>query len=170
MSENLNERGSVSSDGIDLETVADDSEFDDPRVRFFLDYLNLVYGTTAAAFKKGRSTAECSAMGSLLSLAIVNQDNHRKLFEAFLDQPDHSRILVFENSDPLNLSNDFPLQIKSKLICFVKQNQSIVEKDIPIRKQLVIAEFTQTSMSQLALFISQVQASFSREHRATFSS
>jgi hypothetical protein len=65
MSENLKERGSTSSDGTDSETVADDSEFDDPRLRFFLDYLNLVYGTTPAAFKKGRSIKDFVSSESL---------------------------------------------------------------------------------------------------------
>jgi dynein heavy chain len=65
-------------------------------------------------------------------------------------------MLIFENSDSLNILTEFPNQFKSKLICFIKRNKSIINKDIPLKKQLTIAEFTQSSITQLSLFISEI--------------
>jgi hypothetical protein len=53
MSENINERGSISSDIGEIEIAIDDNELEDQRLRFFLNYLNIVYGTTLPIFKKG---------------------------------------------------------------------------------------------------------------------
>jgi hypothetical protein len=53
MSENTNERGSISSDIGEIEISPDDMELEDQRFRFFLTYLNIIYGTTPTAFKKG---------------------------------------------------------------------------------------------------------------------
>ena len=53
MSESVNERGSLSSDIGDVEiSSSDDMELDDLRFRFFLSYLNIVFGTTPSAFQK----------------------------------------------------------------------------------------------------------------------
>jgi hypothetical protein len=53
MSESVNERGSTSSDIGEIEIVTDNNELEDQRLRFFLNYLNIVYGTTPVIFKKG---------------------------------------------------------------------------------------------------------------------
>jgi hypothetical protein len=53
MSESVNERGSLSSDLGVVELSSDDLELEDQRLRFFLSYLKIVYGTTPTAFKKG---------------------------------------------------------------------------------------------------------------------
>lgn len=46
----MNERSSMSSE---MNTPMDENELEDQRLRFFLDYLNIIYGTTSVAFKKG---------------------------------------------------------------------------------------------------------------------
>ena len=56
MSDSVNERGSITSDGTETDTTTDESEFDDPRLVFFLEYLTIAYGTTTSAFKKGDLT------------------------------------------------------------------------------------------------------------------
>ncbi|UJR10317.1 hypothetical protein I4U23_014523 [Adineta vaga] len=140
MSESVNERGSLSSDLGDVEISSDDMEFEDQRLRFFLSYLQIVYGTTPAIFKK----------------AILYNEINRKLMESFLDKSDQNIILIFENSDSLNILTEFPLQIKSKLVCFVKRNSTIIYTDISLKKQIAIAEFTHSSMTQLSLFISEI--------------
>ena len=76
--------------------------------------------------------------------------------QSFLDTADRNLILIFENSDSLNILTEFPMQIKSKLVCFVKRNSSVIHDDIPLKKQIAIAEFTHSSMAQLSLFISEV--------------
>jgi hypothetical protein len=53
MSASVNERGSLSSDIGEIEIAPDDMELEDQRLRFFLTYLNMIYGTTPAIFKKG---------------------------------------------------------------------------------------------------------------------
>lgn len=65
-------------------------------------------------------------------------------------------MLIFENSESLNILTEFPIRIKEKIICFVKRNESIIEKSIPLKKQIAIAEFTSASLTQLSLFISEV--------------
>jgi hypothetical protein len=52
MSESVNERYSISSDIGEVEIANDDMELEDQRLRFFLNYLNIVYGTTPTIFKK----------------------------------------------------------------------------------------------------------------------
>jgi hypothetical protein len=168
MSENLNERGSITSDIGEVEIATDDLEFEDQRLRFFLAYLNMVYGTTPTSFKKGLFLFVFYKLFSLFS-AILNNDTNRKLIESFLDKSDRNIILIFENSDPINLLNEFPMQIKSKIICFVKRNEHIIDKHIPIQNQLTVAEFTQSSLTQLALFISQVDYSFQSSFAFFFS-
>ncbi|CAF3388923.1 unnamed protein product [Rotaria sp. Silwood1] len=140
MNESVNERSSISSDIGEVEIVNDDMELEDQRFRFIVTYLNIVYGTTLIAFKK----------------AIINNEINRKLIESFFDKPDRNIILIFENSDSLNLLTEFPIQLKSKIICFVKRNETIIEKDIPLKKQIAIAEFTSSSITQLSLFISEI--------------
>ncbi|CAF3576543.1 unnamed protein product [Rotaria sordida] len=140
MNENVNERSSISSDIGEIEIVNDDMELEDQRFRFIVTYLNIVYGTTPIAFKK----------------AIINNEINRKLIESFFDKTDRNIILIFENSDSLNILTEFPIQLKSKIICFVKRNESIIEKDIPLKKQIAIAEFTSSSITQLSLFISEI--------------
>ncbi|CAF3706752.1 unnamed protein product [Rotaria sordida] len=140
MNENVNERSSISSDIGEIEIVNDDMELEDQRFRFIVTYLNIVYGTTPIAFKK----------------AIINNEINRKLIESFFDKTDRNIILIFENSDSLNILTEFPIQFKSKIICFVKRNESIIEKDIPLKKQIAIAEFTSSSITQLSLFISEI--------------
>ena len=51
MSENLDERPMV--DANESDGTNDDLEFDDPRMKFLLNYLNLVFGTTPSGLKKG---------------------------------------------------------------------------------------------------------------------
>ncbi len=53
MSENVNERGSTSSDIGEIEISTDNNELEDQRLRFIFNYLNIVYGTTLIGFKKG---------------------------------------------------------------------------------------------------------------------
>lgn len=61
MSESVNERGSLSSELGDVEiSSSDDMELDDPRFRFFLSYLNIVFGTTPTAFQKRMLIRDCS--------------------------------------------------------------------------------------------------------------
>jgi dynein heavy chain len=88
--------------------------------------------------------------------AILNNEINRKILEKFLDKSDRHLILIFENSDSLNILTEFPNQLKSKIICFIKQNETIIKKDIPLKKQLTIIEFTQSSIKQLTLFISDI--------------
>jgi len=88
--------------------------------------------------------------------AILNNEINRKILEKFLDKSDRHLILIFENSDSLNILTEFPNQLKSKIICFIKQNETIIKKDIPLKKQLTIVEFTQSSIKQLTLFISDI--------------
>lgn len=92
--------------------------------------------------------------------AILNNETNRKILESFLDKSDRNIILIFENSDSLNLLTQFPIQFKSKIICFVKRYETIIEKDIPLNKQITIAEFTQSSITQLNIFISEVDLKF----------
>ncbi len=91
-----------------------------------------------------------------LFLAILTNETNRKLIESFLDKSDRDLILIFENSDSLNILTEFPIPIKSKIICFIKRNETVIDNDIPLKKQLAIAEFTHASMTQLSLFISEV--------------
>ncbi|CAF4379328.1 unnamed protein product, partial [Adineta steineri] len=93
MSESINERGSLSSDIGEIEISTDDTEFEDQRFRFFLSYLNIVYGTTPTVFKT----------------AILNNEINRKLIESFLDKSDRNIIVIFENSDSLNILTEFPI-------------------------------------------------------------
>jgi len=65
-------------------------------------------------------------------------------------------MLIFDNTDSLNILTEFPKQFKSKLICFIKQNENIINKDISLKKQITIIEFTQSSITQLNLFISEI--------------
>lgn len=51
MSENLDER--TLSDGNESDVINDDLEFDDPRIHFILNYLNLIFGTNPNGLKKG---------------------------------------------------------------------------------------------------------------------
>jgi hypothetical protein len=90
------------------------------------------------------------------------------LLESFLDKPDRSLILIFENTDSLNILTEFPTPIKSKIVCFVKRNATIIYNDVPLKKQIAIAEFTQSSMTQLSLFISEVDDSFSSNEVSVF--
>ncbi len=90
------------------------------------------------------------------STAIFDNEINRKLIESFLDKPDRHFILIFENSDSLNILTEFPNEFKSKIICFIKRNEMIIEKDIPLKKQITIAEFTQSTITQLNLFISEI--------------
>jgi hypothetical protein len=53
MTESVNERGSTSSDIGEVEIAIDDNELEDQRLRFILNYLNIIYGTTPTGFKKG---------------------------------------------------------------------------------------------------------------------
>jgi hypothetical protein len=53
MSENVNERGSTSSDIGEIEISTDNNELEDQRLRFIFNYLNIIYGTTPIEFKKG---------------------------------------------------------------------------------------------------------------------
>ena len=53
MSDNINERGSTSSDIAEVEIVSDEHELDDLRLRFISNYLTIAFGTTPVAFKKG---------------------------------------------------------------------------------------------------------------------
>lgn len=53
MNENINERGSTSSENVEGEIIADDQELDDPRLRFIFNYLSIAFGTTPVGFKKG---------------------------------------------------------------------------------------------------------------------
>ncbi|CAF1144709.1 unnamed protein product, partial [Rotaria magnacalcarata] len=140
MNESVNERSSISSDIGEVEIANDDMELEDQRFRFILSYLNIVYGTTPVAFKK----------------AIINNDINRKLIESFFDKTNRNIILIFENSDSLNVLTEFPIHFKSKIVCFVKRNENIIEKDIPLKKQIAIAEFTSSSITQLSLFISEI--------------
>ncbi len=39
-------------------------------------------------------------------------------------------MLIFDNTDSLNILTEFPKQFKSKLICFIKKNENIINKDI----------------------------------------
>lgn len=87
-----------------------------------------------------------------LRLAIVENE----LIESFLEKSDREWILIFENTETLNILREFPQQFKSKLICFVKLNRTMVEKNIPLKKQMIITEFNQSSLKQLNLFISDV--------------
>jgi hypothetical protein len=89
--------------------------------------------------------------------AILNNETHRKLIDSFLDKSDRNIILIFENSDSLNILTEFPIQFKSKIICFVKRYETIIDKDIPLKKQLTIAEFTQSCITQLNIFVSEVK-------------
>ena len=56
MSDSVNERGSITSDGTETDTATDESEFDDPRLGFFVEYLNIAFGTSTSTFKKGDPT------------------------------------------------------------------------------------------------------------------
>jgi len=53
MNENINERGSTSSDIGEIEISTDNNELEDQRLRFIFNYLNIVYGITLIGFKKG---------------------------------------------------------------------------------------------------------------------
>lgn len=54
MSENLDERTAGHSNSTESDVVInDDLEFDDARILFILNYLNLVFGTSASGLKKG---------------------------------------------------------------------------------------------------------------------
>ena len=90
-----------------------------------------------------------------LSAIFDNEINH-KLIETFLDKSDRNFILIFENSDTLNILSEFPNEFKSKLICFIKRNEGIIEKNIPLKKQITIAEFTPSSLTQFNLFIFEI--------------
>lgn len=90
------------------------------------------------------------------SPAILDNEINRKYIESFLDKSDRQFILIFENSDTLNILPEFPEQLKSKIICFIKLNESIIDKNIPLKKQITIAEFTQSSLTQFSLFISDI--------------
>jgi hypothetical protein len=55
----INERGSTSSDLGELEIITDDNELEDQRLRFILNYLNLIFGITTIVFKKGGKVSFC---------------------------------------------------------------------------------------------------------------
>lgn len=66
MSESVNERGSLTSELGEVDLSSDDLEVDDQRIRFFLSYLKIVYGTTPIAFKKGsRASIDCRSPDDL---------------------------------------------------------------------------------------------------------
>ena len=157
MTESVNERGSTSSELGDVEIIENDNELEDQRLRFILNYLSLIFGTTSVAFKKGGEFILNFYFDmNFVCLAILDHEINRKYIELFLDKTDRQLILIFENTDTLNILTEFPEQFKSKLICFIKLNDTIIEKTIPLKKQIMIAEFTQSSLTQLSLFISDV--------------
>ncbi len=55
----INERGSTSSDLGEVEIITDDNELEDQRLRFILNYLNLIFGITTIVFKKGGEFSFC---------------------------------------------------------------------------------------------------------------
>jgi hypothetical protein len=62
MNDNMNERSSLISTVIDNnESVTDDMQFDDQRVRFIVAYVNLVFGVTS-------KTGACRSMSSYVNL------------------------------------------------------------------------------------------------------
>lgn len=161
MNDSINERSSISSDIGDVEIANDDIELEDQRFRFIFNYLSIAYSITPIIFKKGgfsvpRSFKLKKVIFFLFFSAILNNEAHRKIIDSFFDKSDRNIILIFENSDSLNILTEFPIQFKSKIICFVKRNEAIIENNVPLKKQIAIAEFTPSSITQLSLFISEV--------------
>jgi hypothetical protein len=92
----------------------------------------------------------------LFYVALLSNETNRQCLTHFLDTSTSTRFLIVENADALNVANEFPLEIKTKLVCFVKRHATAIDRRLSMKKQLVIAEFTRTSLTQLALFINQV--------------
>ena len=57
-------------------------------------------------------------------LVLINNETNRKLLESFFNGSSHNTVLIFENSDSLNILTKFPNQFKSKItLVYDKQNQ-----------------------------------------------
>jgi len=159
MNETLHDRSSVTSDVGDIESSQNENQLDDQRFQFIFNYLNLVYGITPVAFQKGSFFFfynGCSLFNKhvfFMYVVVFENEFNRKLIDEFFDR---TRILICEYTETLNLYNEFPNEFKSKLICFIKRQNKPIDKDISLKKQMTIVEFTQSSIVQFSRFLSDV--------------
>ena len=121
-------------------SLAADLEIGDTRVEFIADYV-----LKTMKIKPDKWTK------------MYGVDEVKQMFLDFFDKPEHTSLLISANAaGVLSVGFDWPAQLRTKAVYFVKKSKDPIQKDSPIRSSLIYGDLSYSPIDQLSAFVDEV--------------
>ena len=121
-------------------SLAADLELNDSRVEFVADYVLKTMKLKPDKWMK-----------------LYNVDENKQMILEFFEKPEHPTLLITQGGGGnLSVGFNWPTQLKSKAVYFIKKGKENVAKDANLRTALLYGDLSYSPMDQLSAFVDEV--------------
>ena len=121
-------------------SAAAELELGDKRTEFIADFVLKIMKLKGDKFQK-----------------MYSLEENKQIFMDFFDKPDTLQLVVCQApGGGLAPTNDWPTTLKTKACYFVRKGREAVQKDTPMRNQILYGDLSYSPIDQLSAFVDEV--------------